>query len=44
MKQERAQKPARASAIRRTEQEQQGAPQGRQEVREDVRKAWWPEP
>lgn len=43
MPQQRVQKPVRKSATKRTDQDQQDGERGRSEVREDVRKTWWPE-
>lgn len=43
MKQQRVQKPVRAAGTKRAEQERQDGERGRQEVREDVRRAWFPE-
>lgn len=39
MKQERLHK----SVARRKQEGDQDAPQGRQEVRKDIRQTWWPE-
>lgn len=43
MRQERAHKPMRKPAGRRAEQDRTDAERGRQEVREDIAKTWWPE-
>ncbi|MGW2513633.1 hypothetical protein ACWC0A_30415 [Streptomyces scopuliridis] len=41
--QKRVQKPARAASSKRAERDQRDGERGRQEVRKDVRKTWWPE-
>ncbi|MFG3509632.1 hypothetical protein ACGF5F_29490 [Streptomyces sp. NPDC047821] len=43
MPQQRVHKPVRKPASTRAQQDKEDAPNGRQEVREDVRRTWWPE-
>jgi hypothetical protein len=43
VKQQRVQKPVRAAGTKRAQRERQDGERGRQEVREDVRKAFFPE-
>jgi hypothetical protein len=43
MPQQRVYKPVRKPATERAQQDKNDAPSGRQEVRKDVRKTWWPE-
>lgn len=41
--QKRVQKPVRAAGAKRTEQDQRDGERGRPEVREDVRRVWFPD-
>jgi len=43
VKQQRVQKPVRTAGTKRAEQERDDGERGRQEVREDVKRVWFPE-